>query len=278
MLQLHRLWRPIWDSKSATRHLPGLIERTRSTRGFCNYLRCTPSSIRYGTTHVLQTCFAASAWLNKTSVRRHSRFASGGLLGADPHSVERAVNKNKGYDEERQRQDVSECRALFTSERNGQLDGEQSEQSGELDHRVHGDRGSVLEGIADCIADDSGGVQVSSLLLEFDFDDFLGVVPCAAGVGHEDGLIETEYGDRDEIADEVERLDEGESESSEEHSDEDVQHAFLRVAGADLDDFLAVGDAGLLDSFELDVGLDELYGAVGAGADSLGGSAGEPVN
>ena len=64
----------------------------------------------------------------------------------------------------------------------------------------------------------------------------------------------------------------------EEDGDEDVEHAFLRVLGADLDDFFAVGDAGGGCAFELDVGLDEFDGAVGAGGDGLGAGAGEPVD
>jgi hypothetical protein len=45
---------------------------------------------------------------------------------------------------------------------------------------------------------------------------------------------------------------------------EDVEHALLRVLGADLDDFLGVLDRRLGRPFELDVPLDELHRAVGA--------------
>jgi hypothetical protein len=83
-----------------------------------------------------------------------------------------------------------------------ELDGEQAEQRGELDDRVHGHRGGVLEGVADGVADDGGRVQRGALLLELDLDDLLGVVPGAAGVGHEERLEEAEEGDRDEVADE----------------------------------------------------------------------------
>ena len=47
---------------------------------------------------------------------------------------------------------------------------------------------------------------------------------------------------------------------------------------ADRDDLLAVGDRGLLRALELDVRLDELDRAVGAGGHRLRGRAGEPVN
>jgi hypothetical protein len=94
---------------------------------------------------------------------------------------------------------------------NRQLDGEQeAEERGELDDRVHGHRGGVLEGVADGVADDAGRVQRGALLLELDLDELLGVVPGAAGVGHEDGLVEAEERDGDEVADEEERLEEGE--------------------------------------------------------------------
>ncbi len=64
----------------------------------------------------------------------------------------------------------------------------------------------------------------------------------------------------------------------EEDREEDVEHALLRVLRADLDDLLAVLDRGLLGAFELDVRLDELDRAVGAGGDGLHGGAGEPVD
>ena len=48
--------------------------------------------------------------------------------------------------------------------------------------------------------------------LQLDFDDLLRVVPGAAGVGHEDRLVQTEDRDRDQVADEEERLDERERE------------------------------------------------------------------
>ena len=46
--------------------------------------------------------------------------------------------------------------------------------------------------------------------LQLDLDDLLGVVPGAAGVGHEDGLEQAEERDRDQVADEEVRLEEGE--------------------------------------------------------------------
>ena len=85
------------------------------------------------------------------------------------------------------------------------------------------------------------------------FDDLLGVVPGAARVGHEDGLEEAEERDRDQVADEEERLEEGERQSREEDGQEDVEHAFLRVLGADLHHLLAILDGRLRSAFQLDV-------------------------
>src|SRR4029078_11053543 len=72
--------------------------------------------------------------------------------------------------------------------------------------------------------------------------------------------------------------DEGEGEGREEDHEEDVQHAFLGVLRADRDDLLRVLDRRLLAAVKLDVGLDELDRAVGAGGDRLSGGAGEPVD
>jgi len=69
----------------------------------------------------------------------------------------------------------------------GELDGEKTEERRELDHRVHGHRRSVLEWIADGVADDARIVKGRSLFLELDFDDLLRVVPSTAAVVHEHG-------------------------------------------------------------------------------------------
>ena len=136
----------------------------------------------------------------------------------------------------------------------------------------------VLERIADRVADDRGGVQLGALRLELGLHDLLRVVPGAAGVGHEDGLVQAEQRDGDQVADEEVRLDEGEGQRGEEDDEEDVEHALLRVLGADLHDLLAVGHRGLRGALELDVRLDELHRPVGAGGHGLGRGAGEPVD
>src|SRR5581483_5177951 len=80
-----------------------------------------------------------------------------------------------------------------------------------------------------------------------------------------------------EIADEEVRIEERQREGEAEDHDEDVPHAFLRVFGADADDFLAVlvGRGG---GIEVHIVLDVNHGAIGAGYDRLGRSAGEPID
>src|SRR6266478_5715531 len=54
-----------------------------------------------------------------------------------------------------------------------QLHGQEAEERGELDHRVHGHRGGVLEGVADGVADDGGRVQRAALFFQLGLDDLL---------------------------------------------------------------------------------------------------------
>ena len=155
---------------------------------------------------------------------------------------------------------------------------QQSEQGSELDHRVHGHRGSVFERISHGIADHGGGVQLGAFLLQLDLHDFLGVVPGPAGVGHEDGLIQAKDGDRDQVADEEERFHEGERQRDKENAEKDVEHPGLRVLGADFNNLFAVGHRRFLHAFQLDVALDEFHRAISAGSHRLHGSAGEPID
>ncbi len=167
---------------------------------------------------------------------------------------------------------------LFAVQRHRQRHGQQSEQSGELDDRIHGHRRGVLERVAHRVAHYAGVVQRSALGLEFGFHNLLGVVPCAAGIGHEDGLVQAEDRDGEQVADEEERLDEGEGKRREKDREEDVEHALLRILRADFNHLLGVFHAGLFRAFQLDVVLDELHRAIGAGGNRLGRRAGEPVN
>src|SRR5580704_1411971 len=151
---------------------------------------------------------------------------------ADAHAVEAAVDEDERNGEEDCRQDVGQSFALRCRQLNGEFDGQKAEQRRELDDWVERDGAGVLKRIADRVANDSGVVEWRALLFQLDFDDLLGVIPCATGVGHEDGLIEAEDRDREEITDKEERLDEGEGQRREEDGDEDVKHALLRVLGA----------------------------------------------
>src|ERR1700728_3584767 len=184
---------------------------------------------------------------------------------SDSHTVERTVDEEEGNEEEHQRQHIGDGCTLISGQCDRQLDCQQTEEGGELDDRVQSNRRSVLEGVADGVADYGGVVQWSSLLLHFNFDDLLSIVPGSAGVGHENCLVKAEDSDGNEVADEEERFDEGKSQRTEEDGDKDIQHAFLRILGADLYNFLAVGDRGFHHTIEFDVGFDELDGAVSPG-------------
>src|SRR6266576_3331168 len=140
----------------------------------------------------------------------------------DPHGVERAPDEHQGNHQERGREHEAQRRAPLGGQRDGELDGEESEQRRELDDGIHGDRRRVLERIADGIAHDRGVVERRAFLLQLGLDDLLGVVPSAARVGHEDGLVETEQRDRDQVADEEVRLEERERERCEKDGQEDV--------------------------------------------------------
>src|SRR5207253_1079976 len=134
-----------------------------------------------------------------------------------------------------------------------QLDRQQTKKRGELNHWIQGDRRSVLERIAHRIANYGGIVQRGAFLFQINLDNLLRIVPGAAGVGHEDSLIKTEDGDRNQIADKEERLEKSESERREENGQEDIEHTFLRILGADFHDLLTVLDRSLFHAFQLDV-------------------------
>ncbi len=117
-----------------------------------------------------------------------------------------------------------------------------------------------------------------AFLFEIDLDNLLGVVPGAAGVGHKDSLIKAEHRDRDQVANKEERLEKSKSQGRKEDGQKNIEHAFLRILGADFHDFLAVLDRRFFHAFQLDVGLDELNRAIGPGRHRLNRCAGKPVN
>ena len=68
---------------------------------------------------------------------------------------------------------------------------DQADDGHDLEQDVHGRAGGVLERVADGVADDGGLVGLGALAaVGAGFDVLLGVVPRAAGVGHEDGQRE----------------------------------------------------------------------------------------
>src|SRR5205807_7655607 len=91
-------------------------------------------------------------------------------------------------------------------------------------------------------------------------------------------LVQSEYGNRDQIADKEKRLDKGKSQRSKEDCQKDIEHSFLRVLGADFHDLFAVRDRSLLDAFQFDVGFNEFNRTIRARCDRLCRSASEPVD
>ena len=94
------------------------------------------------------------------------------------------------------------CRALRSEFSAQQMDagdqaGEHNGNGGaQLDQDVEGGTGGILEGVAHSVADDGGLVAVGALAaMGAALDVLLGVVPGAAGVGHEHGHHEAGDGD-----------------------------------------------------------------------------------
>src|SRR5439155_26906604 len=112
---------------------------------------------------------------------------------------------------------------------------QQSKQRCELDDRVQCHRTCVFERIAYGVANNSSCVQIRALRFKLRLHDLLRVVPCAAGVGHEDRLVEAEQGDGNQITDKEVRIKESKTERCEKHREEDIEHSPLGILRADLD-------------------------------------------
>ena len=116
-----------------------------------------------------------------------------------------------------------------------------------------------------------------AFLVEVDLNDLLGIVPCAAGVRHIDGLEEAEAGDRDQIRNEEVGVEQRESERNGHQSDKDVPHPFLSVLGADFDNRLGILYIGCC-LFHVHVLFNELDGPVSPSGNRLHGGPTEPVD
>src|ERR1035437_2926472 len=86
------------------------------------------------------------------------------VFALDAHAVEATVDE---YHRDRE-EDLGEARrqrvvlAVLPRKLDGERNGQQSEQRGELDDRVQGHAAGVLEGIANRVADYAGFVQRSA--------------------------------------------------------------------------------------------------------------------
>src|SRR5690606_10540959 len=86
------------------------------------------------------------------------RAATGAPL--DAHAVEGAPDEDERDGQEYPGETQGQPAVL---DADGELDGEQTEEGSELDHRVHGHRGGVLEGIAHGVTDHRGLVERGAL-------------------------------------------------------------------------------------------------------------------
>jgi len=196
------------------------------------------------------------------------------MQGGDAHPVERAEHEEEADDEE---DDSDSCREHPLGIHRD-FHGEDSEQCGELDDRVQRHRRRVLEGIADDVADHGRIVQRASLLLQLHLHDLLRVVPASAGIRHVDRHVEPEHRDRDQVADKEDRVEAGECKRQREDDRKDVDHPVLGILRADFHNGIAVLGGCPVRVAELDVALDVIDRAVGAGGHRLAGCAGEPVD
>src|SRR5712675_2368766 len=173
---------------------------------------------KYHSTQTMATAPSAvtTIWVDVTRPSLACLCARGSAPGRpgrfDPHGVERAPHERQRDEKECAGKHETQRSAPLRRERNRELDREQAEERRELDDRIHRDRGRVLERVADGIAHNRSVVQRRAFLLQLGLDDLLGVVPCPPRIRHEDGLVETEQRDRDQVADEEVRLEERERE------------------------------------------------------------------
>lgn len=84
-----------------------------------------------------------------------NRLDSRAVVLWNAHAVEAAIHKHEGHREEEQADAGFE---VLIGHRYRDLDGEETEEGGELDHGIHGDRRSVFEWIAYGVADHRGRV------------------------------------------------------------------------------------------------------------------------
>src|SRR5687767_10185751 len=120
----------------------------------------------------------------------------------DPHPVEGAVDEEYRYQKEYKRERQAERRPLLACQRYRELHGKQAEKRGELDNRIQRHRGCVLKWIAHCVANDCCVMKRGALAFQLGLDNLVRVIPSAARICHEDGLVEPEQRDGDQISDE----------------------------------------------------------------------------
>ena len=116
-----------------------------------------------------------------------------------------------------------------------------------------------------------------ALCVQINLHDLLRVIPGTAGIGHEDGSVQTNNRDGDEVPNEEEGFDKGKGQCREKDTEEHVHHPVVRIR-CRLDDPAGILDRRLRYSVQLDASLYELDSAVCPSRHRLDRGAGEPID
>jgi len=120
------------------------------------------------------------------------------LVCGNPHRIKRAINEDQRHQEEGRADDGFQLLVFIVTAISAA-----SRPKSVVNLMMDSSPPScVLERIADGVADDGRGMKFGAFLFQIHFNDFLGVVPRAAGIGHEDGLEQAEERNAHEVTDE----------------------------------------------------------------------------
>ena len=130
-------------------------------------------------------------------------------LDLDPHSVERAVNEEHRNREEHNRENARRC---SRPARRSEIASSTASNPNSVVNLMIGFSATELvslKGSPTVSPTTVAACRSRSLCLQFRLDNLLRVIPGAAGIRHEDRLVQAEERDRDQIADEEVGIDEG---------------------------------------------------------------------
>src|SRR5690606_36745997 len=137
-------------------------------------------------------------WSRGYAKRVRPRLAGPSSHGVRWRSAEHRLDELDGLADERAELDALLPVAVHPGEPGRE---DERHDAHQLDEDVHGRPGGVLERVADGVTDDGGLVRLGALAaVGAALDVLLGVVPCATGVGHEEGEEDTGDGGAGEEA------------------------------------------------------------------------------